>query len=55
MSVIRKVTKDNDGSNTYEANVSTDYFVNNLVVDENSLVWLETILGQGRGRDRGRG
>ena len=42
VSVIRKVTKDNDG-NTYEANVSTDYFVNNLVVDENSLVWLETI------------
>ena len=51
MSVIRKVTKDNDG-NAYEANASTDYFVNNLVVDENSLVWLETILGQGRGRDR---
>ena len=46
VSVLRKVTKDNDG-NAYEANASTDYFDNNLVVDENSLVWLETILGQG--------
>ena len=34
MSVIMKVINDNDG-NAYEANVSTDYFVNNLVVDEN--------------------
>ena len=54
VSVIRKVTKDNDG-NAYEATASTEYFINNLVVDENSLVWLETIVGQGRGRDRGRG
>ena len=49
-----KVIIDND-DNAYEANVSTYFFVNNLVVDENSLVWLETIVGQGRGRDRGRG
>ena len=54
VSVIRKVTKDNDG-NAYEATASTEYFINNLVVDENSLVWLEMIVGQGRGRDRGRG
>ena len=52
--MIRKVTKDNDG-NAYEATASTEYFINNLVVDENSLVWLETIVGQGRGRDRERG
>ena len=54
VSVIMKVTKDNDGI-ADEANASTEYFINNLVVDENSLVWLEKIVGQGRGRDRGRG
>ena len=50
--MIRKDTKNNDG-NAYEANASTDYFVNNLVVDENSLVWLETIVGQGRRAEKG--
>ena len=29
---LQKVTKDNDG-NAYEATASTEYFINNLVVD----------------------